>query len=348
MEISESSALMFSQLDCNQGVHSCGSYKGIHDPHFEEALSCQTGNELFIHKPDISMTLSEKGFDLRTPDERLVSTSSHSTISCQTNSNLSSRKHFLPTTKSSEKGFNCNISNDEQACSSVSCQTDQSIPECYVTARSKASMVDPNFAAVEQKTNVSCQTEKNYLRNTRMDDGEVFDSRKRNIKTDQDVRLLNTLGETEKMPYSMNENDAEYGDQLDFNLLNEINFSELQSVLETLPRNHVLSACDLYPSSSQEDAESVHLRDDELMIKLSDLSKDQLSSCSSVLDEKRDVVAESIYQKKRKVKGNKGSTKAIHTWSQLSSDDTSSQEPQTIFLDLRPEANLEKEKVPVR
>ena len=318
VEISESSALMFSQLDSNQpGIHACGSHKGSHDPHLEESLSYQTdtGDELFIHKRDVSVTLSEKGFDLRSPDKQQISTSSCSTISCQTNSDASS-----------EKRFNCNIANDEQTCSSsVSCQTDQSIPERYVTARSKTSMIDPNFATDEQTANVLWH-------------------RKKIIKTDHNVRLLNSLSEIEKMPYCMNENDAEYGDQLDFNLLNEINFSELQSVLETLPPNLVLSVSDLYPSSSQQDAESAHLRDDELMLKLSDLSKDQLSSCSSVLDEKRDVVAESIYQKKRKIKGNKGSTRAIHTWSQLSSDDTSTEEPQTIFLDLRPEANFGKEK----
>ena len=314
-EICESFALMFSQLDSSHAIHTCHSLKGSHDPHLEESLSypTDTGDELFIHKPDVAATLSEKGFNLHTPDEQQFSTASCSTISCQTNSDLLS-----------EKGF----ANDEQTCSSVSCRTDQSIPERYVIARSKTSMVDPNFATDEQKANVSCQTEKNYLRNARMDD------EKNNIKTDQDVRLLT----------SMNENDAEFGDQLDFNLLNEINFSELQSVLETLPPNHVLSVSDLYPSSPQQNAESVHVRHDELMLKLSDLSKDQLSSCSNVLDEKKDVVAESIYQNKRKVKGNKGPTKAIHTWSQLSSDDTSTQEPQTIFLDLRPEANFEKEK----
>jgi hypothetical protein len=318
MEISEASSLMFSHLDSNQEIHTTGSRNGVYDSNscVSKESCCQTDNKL---KPDISITLNEKVLKEHT----------------------STSKNFLPTTVSSKEVSVCNISHDEQTYSSVSCQTDQSIPERYLTTGSNTSLVEPKFASDKQKSNVSFLTEKNYPRNTRVDDGQVFDSRKRNIELDEDV--LHPSGEIEKMPDSVDEN--EYEDQLDFNLLNEINFNELQSVLETLPSSHAISVSDLYPSNAQQDAESVNARDDELMLKLCDLSKDQLSSCSSVLDDQRNM-AESMYQKKRKVKGNRGSTRAIHTWSQLGSDDTSNQEPQTIFLDLRPEANLEKEKVP--
>ena len=346
LDISEASSLILSQLDSSQVIHTRRSHYGPLSLVSTKSLACQTDNEPSIHKHYISTTSSEKVTSLNTPNDEQVfaSCSLRSTISCQTDSDLP----LLSTAKSSEKVFNISVPIDEQISSSVSlrssefCQTDQSTAEQDFTTQPNKTVVGPDVFLHEQISTSgsllltsSCQTEDIYSRNT---------------KTERcvQVQVPDTSGQTEKAPYSVDENDTEYGDQLDFNLLNEINFNELQSVLGTLSSKHALSVSDLLSSGSQQDEQSIDASDDELMLKLSDLSKDQLSSCSSVVDGKRDIMAESMYQKKRKVKGNPGFTKSIHSWSQLSSDDTSTQEPQTIFLDLRPEANMEKKKVVVQ
>lgn len=335
LEITEALSLTLSQLEKNQGNNS-GHSRGFHDPFHDsrsfvstKSLTCQT---------DVQSCFEVVNLDAL--NNRQVYSSS-STNCCQTDNHISSKQSCLPTVTSSE-AFCIPIGNQMPTAgslhSSVSCQTDQSINEQHLTTKnSTKAMVDPN-SPVNKETSistVSCQTEGDCSKNTIVDESlRMLDSGEKNIKTDE---IIQVSEHSERM-----EKTSECGDKLDFNLLNEIDFSELKSVLGTLPSKQV---SDVLTSSSQQDEDSLHASDDELMSKLSDLSRDQLSACSGVPDDKGDNMAESMYQKKRKIKANRGSAKAIHTWSQLSNDDSSAKEPDTIFLDLRPDTNSEKEKV---
>ncbi|XP_028401407.1 uncharacterized protein LOC114524506 isoform X2 [Dendronephthya gigantea] len=257
------------------------------------------------------------------------------TSSCQTSNNELSDTHEVEiSTALDGKVVNPSAPNDEQVSKNCSSSHHDNIPT--VKLRQK---VDTQIS-----TSVSCQTEHNYSVYIKLDESkQTVDPVGKNIQPDEAIQM--PLPAEQKESHSSTKNDAEYKNQLDFDLLKEINFSELQLVLGTLPSKNELSVSDLLPSTSQQSDKIMHSAGDaELMSKLSDLSKDQLSACTSVMDSSCQIIAESFYQTKRKVKCNYGSAKSIHTWSQLSSDDNSSQEPQTVFLDLRPEGNLEKEK----
>ena len=316
LEITDALSLTLRELENDQGNksdHTRGFHAALYDTNSlvsTKSLACQTDVQSF----------------------QFVNLDA-STISCQTDNHVSSNQPSLCTARSSENVFCVPIDEEIPTAgsmhSSVSCQTDQSNHEHHTGKISKKE-IDCNSPVDKQISisTASCQTERNYSENRRRDESvRVIDSVDRNTETDEVIRVPEHSVEMEK---------------LDFNLLNEINFSELKSVLGTLPSMQV---SDILTSNSREDGDSRHTSDDELMLKLSDLSRGQLSACSSVVDDKEDNVAESIYQKKRKVKANHGSAKAIHTWSQLNSDDSSTKEPQTVFLDLRPDTNSEKEKV---
>ena len=316
LEITDALSLTLRELENDQGNksdHTQGFHAALYDTNSlvsTTSLACQTDVQSFQF---VNLDASN--------------------ISCQTDNHVSSNQPSLCTARSSENVFCVPIDEEIPTAgsmhSSVSCQTDQFNHEHH-TGKIRKKETDRN-SPVDKQISISaapCQTERNCSENRRLDEPvRMIDSVERNTETDEVIRVPEHSVEMEK---------------LDFNLLNEINFSELKSVLGTFPSMQV---SDILTSSSQEDKDSRHTSDDELMLKLSDLSRDQLSACSGVVDDKEDNVAESMYQKKRKVKANRGSAKAIHTWSQLSSDDTSTKEPPTVFLDLRPNTNSEKEKV---
>ena len=334
LEITEALSLTLSQLENDQGNnsdHTRGFHDALHDTHSlaTKSLTCQTDVQSCFQFVNLDAPSDEQVF------------SSSSTISCQTDTHVSSNQSCLPTAKLSEVfcvPIDDQMPTADSLHSSASCQIDQSIHEHHLTTKNSKEVVDPNSPVNKQisVSTVSCQTDSNCLRNTTVDESvRTLDSGEKNVKTDEVIRAPEHLRQMEKTP-------TECEDKLDFNLLNEIDFGEVKSVLGTLPSKQV---SDILTSSSQQDGNSTHASDDELMLKLSDLSRDQLSACSGVLDDKEDNMAESMYQKKRKFKANRGSAKAIHTWSQLSSDDSFAKEPETIYLDLRPEKNSEKRKV---
>ena len=261
------------------------------------------------------------------------------TSSCQTSNNELSETHMLDiSTSLGGKVVNPSTSNDEQVFKNCLSSHHDYLPTVKLSQK-----IDGQTSA-----SVSCQTEHNYSGDMKLDVlKQTLDSVGKNIESDETIQMP-CLAEQKESHYSSTKNDAEYRNKLDFNLLKEINFRELQLALGTLPLKHEPSVSDrISISTSQRNNEIMRTTgDDELMSKLSDLSKNQLSACTSVMDSSSHMIAESLYQKKRKVKCSHSSAKSIHTWSQLiSSDDASSQEPRTVFLDLRPEGDLEKEKV---
>ena len=328
-----------AQLDCNEKTnsdHNCLDHNLSDKNSFvsSESSASQTDEELFSHKQNISTTLDEKVL------------SSSSTVLCEMD-DISCHKPI-------DKVVKHNVTSDKDTSSTFSlrssmlCQIDQSMDDNRFTTKSTREVDDYNSLSGSLLSNFSC-TDNNFVtntNNTRMDRcTQTFDDMNRSIITENVIQESDHNKETQTTPCSLTKNDIEHKDQLDFDLLNEINFHLLHSVLETFPANHALSVSDLLPIGSQKDELPVHACDDELMLKLSDLSKTQLSACTSLRNDKKEIIAESLYQKKR-VQGNRICTKTIHTWSQLSNDDTAAQDqPQTIFLDLRPDADLKNEQV---
>ena len=143
--------------------------------------------------------------------------------------------------------------------------------------------------------------------------------------------------------------------QLDFSKLNEINFHAVASTLCKFgPSDWSLSAFNVLCTNSNEEKPE-YSNEAELMVKLSDLSKDQLSACCSTTQESFQKKQILDYQRETKSRdlpyhywehphGDSVSTKIIHSWAQLKSDETSEQ-PRTVFLDLRPEMSVEDQMV---
>ena len=144
--------------------------------------------------------------------------------------------------------------------------------------------------------------------------------------------------------------------KLDFNKLNSIDFNKVETALDQFATN-LEESSSAYGVVSPGGKLAEHQDETALMARLSNLSKDQLNSCCSIV-EKRDHNKHLLDLDK--VKGNSWpyqkiegqsydqssvSTKAIHSWTQLGSDQPMSEQPKTIFLDLRPETPTEDEMV---
>ena len=144
--------------------------------------------------------------------------------------------------------------------------------------------------------------------------------------------------------------------KLDFNKLNSIDFNKVETTLDQFATN-LEESSSAYDVVSPDGKLPEHQDETALMARLSDLSKDQLNSCCNIV-EKRDHNVHLLHLDKvkgnswpyRKIEGqsydqSSVSTKAIHSWTQLGSDQPMSEQPKTIFLDLRPETPTEDEMV---
>lgn len=332
-ELCQASTSICRELDCNRGRNNVHTYLGdiaVYDRDSfvsKKSFAYQTDNEPSIHKHGISTKSNYKNITDAENTKRF-------TIACQTDNSMSPYQHCLTGKSSDPPVINESTPNSILLRSCEKLQSEHLILGHYPCTKSYEKVAEPSFNATASTSSslhshASCQTEGN---------ASEFNSSVPTLGTKE--KNIEGRGRHASEVEKTTSNNSESGDQLDFNVLNEINFKQLHSLLNELPTK--LSVLDI--SNTTQD-EPVLSNDNDLMLKLSDLSKDQLSACSRVPDDQGNIIAESLYQKKRKIKGNRIATKAIHTWSELSSDDNPTQEPRTIFLDLRSKLDLKSEKV---